>query len=88
MEVNFTVNLLFRHTMVASTELQLGSCSMTAAPQLAPALGETMYGQAQQGVWEIVGAVKVKDGLFIGDEMAAQVVTRLVSIPVVVETSF
>ncbi|EER12254.1 phosphatase, putative [Perkinsus marinus ATCC 50983] len=45
---------------------------MTAAPQLAPALGETMYGQAQQGVWEIVGAVKVKDGLFIGDEMAAQ----------------
>ncbi|KAF4719207.1 hypothetical protein FOZ63_005151, partial [Perkinsus olseni] len=41
---------------------------MTAAPPLGGASDD----QSQQGAWEIVGAVKVKDGLFIGDEMAAQ----------------
>ncbi|KAF4714098.1 hypothetical protein FOZ62_019065 [Perkinsus olseni] len=41
---------------------------MTAAPPLGGATDD----QSQQGAWEIVGAVKVKDGLFIGDEMAAQ----------------
>ncbi|EEQ97418.1 hypothetical protein Pmar_PMAR029141 [Perkinsus marinus ATCC 50983] len=42
---------------------------MTAAPPF----GGSTDDQVQQGAWEIVGAVKVKDGLFIGDEMAAQI---------------